>query len=157
MGQSGGNPLGEPTIAGDDEVAGALDKILQKWPEIEMALERSGRSDQLVTDLQGYISDLRSDAETVRKLRTLTMATAGAYILFSNLLLVCLIFYHQVFFLMLGTYGKTALIIAVFSSSVILIAKVLAGLFRTYGDRNKDEVLPPHIQTAFEVFRATQN
>ena len=83
------------------------------------------------------------------------VATAG-YVIFANLLLVCLIFYHQIFFLMLGTYGKAVLILAVFSSSVILLAKILAGLFRTHGDRNKDEILPPHIQAAIEAYRATQ-
>lgn len=82
---------------------------------------------------------------------------SAGYVVFVNLLLVCLLFYHPLFFLALGTYGKAVMILAVFSSSVVLIAKVLAGLFRTHGDRNKDEILPPHIKAAIEVYSTVNN
>ena len=157
MGNSPANPLSEPGSVGGHPNADAVNKILERWPEIELALERFGRSEKLVSELQGYITDLRNDASTVRSLRTVTMVATGAYILFTNLLLICLLFYHQFFFLMMGTYGHTALIIVVFSSSVILIAKVLAGLFRTHGDRHKDDMLPPHLQTIMEAIRAMQS
>lgn len=149
------NPLAEPNTPNlDDE---AITKILSRWPDMELLLERSGKQDQLVADLQAYIGDLRSEAATIKVLRVVTMAAVGIYIIFVNLLLVCLLFYHQLFFLTLGTYGKPVLILAVFSSSVILLAKILVGLFRTHGDRNKDEMLPPHMSAAMELYNATQN
>lgn len=82
------------------------------------------------------------------------MVATAAYVVFVNSLLVCLIFYHQIFFLALGQYGKAVLILAVFSTSFILIAKILAGLFRTHGDRNKDEMLPPHLKAVVEAYGA---
>jgi len=65
-------------------------------------------------------------------------------------------FYHQWFFILIGNYGRVALIIGAVSSSVIIVIKILAGLFRTHGDRNKDEMLPPHLQHLLELFKATQ-
>jgi len=85
------------------------------------------------------------------------MIATLAYIVFINLLLLCLLFYHKLFFLAMGQYGKAILILVVFSSSVILIAKILGGLFRTHGDRNKDEMLPPHLKAIIEAYSATQN
>jgi hypothetical protein len=154
--RSNRNPLAEPGGVGETSHA-AMMKILARWSELELLLERSGKSDQLVADLQAYIADLRDEAKTIKSIRSWMIYVAAAYVVFVNLLLVCLLFYHPIFFLALGAYGKAVLIIGVFSSSVILIAKILAGLFRTHGDRNKDEIMPPHLQAMVEAFRATQS
>lgn len=130
--------------------------ILSRWPDVELLLERGGKQDQLVTELQSYISDLRNDAATVGQMRIVMVSAAMIYVLFVNMLLVCMLFYHQMFFLFLGAVGEAALIIAAISSSVLLITKVLAGLFRTHGDRNKDEMLPPHLQYAMEALKLIQ-
>ncbi|AYD02176.1 hypothetical protein [Neorhizobium sp. NCHU2750] len=153
MAITGENPLGEPSHGqGQDKVS----MILEKWPAVELLLEQKGLQSDLINEVRDYVSDLRSEASTISKLRKLMVTCALVYVLFVNLLLVCMLFYHQWFFILIGNYGRVGLIVAVISSSVIIIIKILAGLFRTHGDRNKDEMLPPHLQHLLEVFKAAQ-
>ena len=130
--------------------------ILERWPAVELMLERGGLQTELITEVKEYVRDLKKEAGTVGTLRKLMVAFAIFYVGFVNLLLLCMLFYHQWFFLLIGNYGRVALILAAVSSSVLIIVKILAGLFRTHGDRNKDEMLPPHLQNLLEVFKATQ-
>lgn len=147
------NPLAEP---GRDETSTdeRLKQIFSKWGDVELLLERMGKQDELVSELQNYISDLRAEASIIGRMRKFMVAASIAYVIFVNMLLLCMLFYHQIFFLVLGNYGKTALIVGVFSSSVVLVVKILAGLFRTHGDRNKDDVLPPHVKALIETYGA---
>jgi len=151
------NPLSEPNVVSGDSADADIKKILARWSDLELLLERSAKADHLTSELQSYISELRQDVSAVKFLRNGMMIATLAYIVFINLLLLCLLFYHKLFFLAMGQYGKAILILVVFSSSVILIAKILGGLFRTHGDRNKDEMLPPHLKAIIEAYSATQN
>lgn len=155
MALSGENPLGEPSSPQPtpDE---NLRLILEKWPAVELMLEQSGLNAELVTEVRDYVKDLRDEASTISLLRKVMVGIAIFYVIFVNMLLVCMLFYHQAFFIFIGPYGRVALILAAISSSVIIVVKILAGLFRTHGDRNKDEMLPPHLQQLLEVFKATQ-
>lgn len=119
-------------------------------------LEQSGLQSELVAEVRDYVKDLREEASTISLLRKFMLGAALFYVLFVNMLLVCLLFYHQAFFIFIGQYGRVALILAAISSSVIIVVKILAGLFRTHGDRNKDEMLPPHLQQLLEVFKLAQ-
>lgn len=155
MALTGDNPLGEPAThqpSTDEKVK----LIFEKWPTVELMLEQSALQGELVSEVRDYVKDLRSEAQTISTLRKVMLGMALSYVVFVNMLLVCMMFYHQTFFILIGPYGRVALILAAISSSLIIVIKILAGLFRTHGDRNKDEMLPPHLQQLLEVFKATQ-
>lgn len=153
MSQTTPNPLAEPTSASTN-AGDKTAKILERWSELELLLERSGRQDKLVSELENYVGDLRSEAGLAGKMRVIMVGAALAYVVFINSLMVCMLFYHKLFLLILGDYGRVALIVGAISSTVVLIAKTLVGLFRTHGDRNKDDVLPPHVRELMEAYGA---
>ena len=150
------NPLNEPKEEKQSS-DNKLHLILAKWDSVELFLERSGRADKIVTEMEAYISDMREDAKAVAILRKIMIGAALAYVVFVNMLLVCMLFYHQFFFLLIGEYGRVALILAAISSSVLLIAKILMGLFKTHGERHKDEFVPPTLQQAIEATKIVIN
>lgn len=147
---SSSNPLNEPK-AGAQSADSKIELVLEKWDSVELLLERSGRADKIVSEMEAYISDMREDAKAVATLRKVMIVSALVYIVFVNMLLVCMLFYHKFFFLLVGEYGRVALILAAISSSVLLIAKILMGVFKTHGERHKDEFVPPTLQHAIEA------
>ena len=153
---SGTNPLKEPPepSALQDE---KIQRILDNWHDVELLLERSGRADKVVAEMESYISDLRSDLRALKFMRWGMIGFVGIYVAFINALLLCLIFFHQWFFFWIGPYGRVALILAAVSSTVILLAKILMGLFKTHGERNKDEFVSPALQQAIEATKIAAN
>lgn len=156
LSRTSNNPLKEPTEDVKSSQAD-LDKILSKWELVELLIERSGRADVVVSEMEKYISDLRSDLKILGWVRLGVVVFSLLYVVFINTLLLCLIFYHQKFFYWIGIYGRVALIIAAASSSVILLAKILMGVFKTHGERNKDEYLSPALQQAIEATKIASN
>ncbi|KAB2721904.1 hypothetical protein F9K73_06665 [Brucella intermedia] len=150
------NPLNEPKEARHSP-EGEVELILAKWHEVELLLERSGRADKVVGEMEAYVADLRDEAKATALMRKLMVAAALAYVVFVNLLLVCMLFYHKFFFLIIGEYGRVALILATISSSVVLVAKILMGLFKTHGERHKDEFASPTLQQAIEATKIVIN
>lgn len=147
------NPLKEPTTIADDEAATAdhSKKIVEKWAEIEMLLEQRSRASELIEETKSYINDVRSELKSLKRIRCGIIWTIIGYIILSNGLLICLIFYKKDMMVAMGPYPTTALIVLVLSTTAVLLGKTLTGLFKTYGERNKEEFIPPQIKQMVDI------
>lgn len=147
------NPLKEPSTIADDETATAdhLKKIVERWADIEMLLEQHSRTSELIEETKSYIKDVKSELESLKIIRYVIIAVIIGYIILSNGLLICLIFCRNDLMVAMGPYPATALIVLILSSTAVLLGKTVTGLFKTYGERNKEEFVPPQIKQMVDI------
>ncbi|MGY6644448.1 MAG: hypothetical protein ACXIVD_04440 [Salinarimonas sp.] len=68
------------------------------------------------------------------------------FVMFLLALLVCVIFFHQIFFYLQGPYFRSALVLATIGGSVVIISLVLRGVFRLAAEQNAEHQLPPDLR-----------
>ncbi|AQS41931.1 MAG: Hypothetical protein BHV28_12460 [Candidatus Tokpelaia hoelldobleri] len=157
---SNDNPLKEPLqseLSAHKEEDPRFKKILERWGNVEALLEHSGRTSELVAVTNEYIQDLKNEIRSIRMIRFWALIGSSVYVLFLNAILICLMFFHKFFFLFMGSYAKVAMIVLVISSSSILFGKILSGVFKTYGERHKEEYIPPQLKQVIEIVNTVKH
>jgi len=126
-------------------------KLAENWDDIESLIEQGGRANKLVESTQEYVKDLRSEIKSIGRMRWVILSVNFVYLLILNSTLLYLLFYDKVFFIVMGSYAKVAIIALVISSSAILLGKMLSGVLKTYDERHKEDHFPPHIKQIVDV------
>ena len=152
------NPLKEPARHTDenDDLKARIDDLEGKWAQFEFVMIESSRRSELIETTNSYVEDLKKEINSLKWLRWFLIGAVLLYIIFINSLLVSLIFYHPFLFFFLGSYEKAAFIILTLSTTAVLLGRVVSGVFKTYGERNKEEYIPPHMQQIIDVINTTK-
>ena len=153
------NPLKEPKLALTDEAVpnDRLKEIVARWGDVEMLLEQHSRKSELVEEMKTYLDDLKKELCWVKWFRGIIVFIMITYIIFINALLICIFFYKTSIVTTIGPYPTTALIVLILSTTAVLLGKTITGLFKTYGERNKDEFIPPHLKQLVEALKLVSN
>ena len=153
------NPLKEPksTLTDDAVPNDRLKEISARWGDVEMLLEQHSRKSELVEEMKTYLDDLKKELCWVKWFRGIIVFIMITYIIFINALLICIFFYKTSIVTTIGPYPTTALIVLILSTTAVLLGKTITGLFKTYGERNKDEFIPPHLKQLVEALKLVNN
>lgn len=153
------NPLKEPKLALTDEAVpnDRLKEIVARWGDVEMLLEQHGRKSELIEEMKTYLDDLKKELRWVKWFRGIILLIMITYIIFINALLIRIFFCDTSIVTTIGPYPTTALIVLILSTTAVLLGKTITGLFKTYGERNKDEYIPPHLKQLVEALKLVSN
>jgi len=115
------------------------------WPKIELLVEQSQKTKDLVDKLDTYIDSIKEDMQSIKRIRLFvagfSVAVISALMLTLGYFLLC----DNSFLTENKSYAGTAYVIASISASVVLLVGLIRGSFKSIRDRHKDEQLPPHV------------
>ena len=127
--------------------------LKRRLDEIELLAEKIGQTELLTGAATEYFRESTKELEHLRWYRMATMFVAACILIFMLLLLTNILFYHQVWFYLLGPITRSSLVIGTLGGSIILMTVILKGVFKASSDRSKDDGLPEHLKAALEIVK----
>ena len=125
--------------------------LQERLDQLEVLQERLGQSEALVEATTDYLIESKKELLHLGRYRLAAITVTALIILFLFSLLICVIFYHQMWFFLQGQYTRSAIILGTLTGAIILTTVALKGVFRSAADRSKEDSLPPHLKEALEI------
>lgn len=128
-----------------------LRDIEERLDSLEVILEGAGQTSELVISFNLYLSDLRREVVSVRRIRFWLIVLSIAFIVGTNFSVYFLMFHHGALFGISDYYFKSAVFIGMLTASVVLLSIMLKGAFHSLAERHKEEMIPPHLKEVMEA------
>jgi hypothetical protein len=121
--------------------------------DAEYLLEQLGQTKLLTETASEYFRQSTIELVHLKYYRLAATIGAALMLVFLLGLLVCVIFFHQIWFFLQGQVTRSAVIIGTLTGSIILMTVILKSVFKSASDRSKEDMLPPHLKDALEIVR----
>ena len=131
-------------------VQDSLEELKKKISELDAEIQNIGQNSknkfEYLNRLNQYIDSARSELNFYKWIRLFMIGFALIFVVFLQELLICVIFFHQLFFYLQGPYFRSALVLATIGGSVVIISLVLRGVFRLAAEQNAEHQMPQEMR-----------
>ena len=121
---------------------------------VEYLLENLGQTQELFEEISAYVKESKAELRHLKYYRIAAISAAGLIIAFLLSLLVCVVFYHQIWFFIQGPITRSSVIVGTIAGSIVLATVVLKGVFRSAEDKSKETALPEQFKLLVEATKA---
>ncbi|MBA5724650.1 Panacea domain-containing protein [Candidatus Liberibacter sp.] len=114
--------------------------------QISFLLASLPAKEELVKKVEVYVKSITDDLEYIKNMRRVFIGISISYLIFIN--------YIMIGVLNVAGFQQNAFILAgaIIFASIALTGKISEGLFRTYSERHKDDLVPPFVQSFLKLF-----
>ncbi|MGY6570948.1 MAG: hypothetical protein ACXIVE_18305 [Salinarimonas sp.] len=128
----------------------SLEELKKKISELDAEIQSIGQNSknkfEYLNRLNQYIDSAKSELNYYKWIRLFMIGFALIFVAFLQALLICVIFFHQLFFYLQGPYFRSALVLATIGGSVVIISLVLRGVFRLAAEQNVEHQMPQEMR-----------
>jgi hypothetical protein len=124
--------------------------LAERIDAIEKALEDVGLQAELVAAMNAYVSELRREAKSILVIRWLALVFGAVFVVFVLSMLVCLLYFRDVWLFLDGETFRTAIFVSSMAASVLVVGIVLRGAFKSSLEMHASDVLPESVKNAFD-------
>jgi len=118
-----------------------------------LLIERLSLAIEFTNKVGEFVDESKQELVHLKRYRLAVVVFSGLLIAFLLGFLVCAVFRDKWFFLLLGPYTRSAIILATLAGTIVLVTVVAKSVFKSSSERFKDELLPPHIKEIIENAR----
>jgi len=136
--------LSAPAV--DSATAERLDKL-------ENIIEQVGKTSEYIQSLNDYLVEKKNEIIILRWLRYIIIGFAMVFAAFSVAMLVCLVFFHKLWFYMIGPYDRGIIFVSCMAGCVVILSLLLKGAFRSIHEAEQSDLIPPSIKMAFDAVK----
>lgn len=126
--------------------------LREKVDGLDLLVEKINQREALAENLSEFIRDLKEELQDIKSMRR--YAVWASFFVSTSLFLFVffLVFWSPVWFLSIGGSLQVPLLLSFTGGSILILAIVLKGLFRSRADRNLDNYLPESLKPLVEAF-----
>lgn len=125
--------------------------LAKRLDALEGLIESYGKKNELISTVSDYVQHLRRDVIISRRIRIFAVAFASIFISIIFGFLICIMIFHQIFFLVLGTYDRAALIVSSIVACVIILTIMLKGAFSGSALSDGEDLVPEHVKAIIDI------
>lgn len=129
-----------------------LDSLIDAWPQIEGIIESSGRLEKLESEVSGYVDLLTQDEKSNRRSRSIIPILMAVFVTIGWYVIYTLITRDWIFFLLIGSNSRVALIAGWSVITGLFITVLLKGVFRVASERHLNG-LPENVRAIIEAMQ----
>lgn len=125
--------------------------LSERLEKVEILIEDLGQFRQYKEELTDYIKELRTELEHIQTIRKCSIFSGAAIVLLLIGSFLCVIFFDNDIIRLFPDYALGAFVLSTVAGPIFILSVIIKGSFRTISDRNKDEMLPPHIKALLDI------
>jgi hypothetical protein len=131
------------------DISGLKDRL----DALELLIEETGRSRALQDEVQSYIKDLKEEHADLRQFRFIVTTASATMSVSLFVLLFLSVICQPKWLVSLPPSLQVPFLVSLGGGSVLLMAILLKGVYRSRSERNQEDLLPESIRVAFETLR----